>query len=403
MLIEKITFNIVAFLFFLLIFYKMLKKNDSSFVIVFFGQAIGISVRFIELMLDKNFGNVVLVMSYFISIIFPIIAIILETKRLNVEEVIYTFLSKAYELFGKDKKAKNILVKLVTRYPESYIGHLLLAKLYEKDGGMRRSIDEYVKAIDIKGNDYDSYYKISELLNELGKKDESVIMLNNLLKIKPEYYKASKLLGSLLCEKQMHKEAVNVYTEALRYKPNDYELYYNIGMSYTLLNDFYNAKISYDKAADINHKLYTAKYYLGKIALIYQDIDLAEKYFTECIYGEEIEVYAYYELAKIYMLKNEKEKAIVFIEKAIELDIQYAKKAENEPIFIPIRAYIKIPKNIEEVHSRNNMLSKKENDVKEHLTSTLEVVGNLSDIDLRKMRKNQLKETEKNREDERYK
>ena len=53
--------------------------------------------------------------------------------------------------------AKSILVKLVTKYPESYLGHKLLAECYEKEGGMRKAIDEYVTAVDINKKDYKSY------------------------------------------------------------------------------------------------------------------------------------------------------------------------------------------------------------------------------------------------------
>ena len=52
------------------------------------------------------------------------------------------------------KKAKNLLVKFVSKYPDSYEGHKLLAEVYEKEGGMRKAFDEYVMALDIKGNEY---------------------------------------------------------------------------------------------------------------------------------------------------------------------------------------------------------------------------------------------------------
>ena len=45
----------------------------------------------------------------------------------------------------------------------------------------------------------------------------------------------------------MYKEAVNIYQNALRYNPTSYELNYNLGIAYTMLNDFQNAKICYEK------------------------------------------------------------------------------------------------------------------------------------------------------------
>ena len=77
-------------------------------------------------------------------------------------------------------------------------------------------------------------------------------MLFNLLNKKPETYEASILLGEILINSEMYKEAVNVYQEALRYNPISYDLNYNLGIAYTMLNDFQNAKICYEKAAEIN-------------------------------------------------------------------------------------------------------------------------------------------------------
>lgn len=103
-------------------------------------------------------------------------------------------MAQSYIWIGNPKKAKKILIDLVSKYKGSYIGHKMLAHIYEKEGGMRKAIDEYVQVLDIKKNDYDSYYKISVLLNELGKKEEAMEMLRTLLKNRPQTYEASKML-----------------------------------------------------------------------------------------------------------------------------------------------------------------------------------------------------------------
>ena len=87
-----------------------------------------------------------------------------------------------------------MLIDLVSKYNNSYLGHRMLAHIFEKEGGLRKAIDEYVQVLDIKKNDYESYYRISILLNELGKKDEATEMLKTLLKNKPQMYEASKML-----------------------------------------------------------------------------------------------------------------------------------------------------------------------------------------------------------------
>ena len=315
---------------------------------------------------------------YMLAIAIPIFILVMEKRGRNFSEIISKSKAKLYVSFKDNKDATDELIKLVTKYPESYIGHKMLAEIYEKEGGMRKAIDEYVKAIDCKKNDYDSYYKVSFLLYDLGKKEEAETMLHNLLEKKPDYCVASNLLGEILCEQEKFKEAINVYMEALKYNPLDYNLYYNLGIAYTRLNDFQNAKICYEKAADINHELYYAKYNLGQIALIYRDIEAAERYFTECIYSEELEPMAYFELSKIYMLKGEKDKAITFVNKAIELDISFKKKADEEPILIPIKAYIIVPKEEDTKKQEKRKISKKAKANIEHLEKTYHIVENLN-------------------------
>ena len=48
---EKIIFNVVAFFLFVLIFFKMIRKNDTSYLGILILQAIGIAINFFEIIL----------------------------------------------------------------------------------------------------------------------------------------------------------------------------------------------------------------------------------------------------------------------------------------------------------------------------------------------------------------
>lgn len=194
-MIEKILFNILAFLLFAYIFiFKLIKKNDTTYLIVLLSQAIGILLNLIQIIFDIFTGAIFNLIIYILCIILPGIILIVESRGISFSEIILVSISKIYFYFGNRKKAKDILFELVSKYDSSYRGHKMLAEIYEKEGGMRKAIDEYVKALDIKGNDYKSYFKISELLIELGKKEEAIQMLVTLVKKKPELYEASKIL-----------------------------------------------------------------------------------------------------------------------------------------------------------------------------------------------------------------
>ena len=207
-------------------------------------------------------------------------------------------------------------------------------------------------------------------------------------KTKPDSYEGSILLGELLCEQSRFKEAENVYQEALKFRPLDFDLYYNLGIVYTMLSDFQMAKEMYEKAANINHFAYGAHYSLGQIALMQGDFEIAEKYFKSSLY-EELESKSYYQLAKIYVLKNEKDMAIVFLNKAIEIEPELLEKANKEKIFASIREHItvsvKMENDIEKdiyninTNNRKNNILKIEKIALEYLESTHSLVRDINE------------------------
>lgn len=390
---EQLIFAIIAFALFIIMFYKIIKKNDTSYIVIIVLQAIGIALNFFEVLSGVKLNWFFMIIKYIVAMLIPISIIILEKYNIPLTELIDITKAIIYLKLGDNKKAKQALIHLITKYPENYQGHKRLAKIYEQEGGMRKAIDEYVQAIDINKRDYDSYYKIAELLNNLDKQDEAAEMLSNLLKKKPDYEKATQLLGDILIQKEMYKEAVNIYQEALRYNPVSYDIHYNLGIVYTMLNDFENAKICYEQAAEINSLLYNAKYSLAEIALIYKEIEEAEKYFMQVIEDEELAPEGYYELAKIELIKGNKDTAIQYANTAIDANAKkIVPKIKKDPMFIPILARISIPFNIEENAEEQvqTRLQEKEVKAKEHLEEMFEITRQLSYTDIEMLNRNRI-------------
>ena len=397
MIVEQLIFTFVSFAIFVYMFFRMIKNNDTSYVIILVLEAIGIALNFLEVLFNVKLNMVFVILKYVISILVPIIIVILEKRNIYLYETIYITKAKIHMMFGNNKKAKQSLMAILDKNAESYKAHRMLAEIYEKEGGMRKAIDEYVQAIDINKKDYNSYYRVAELLNNLDKKNEAAQMLFNLLDKKPEMYEASILLGEILIENEMYKEAVNVYQDALRYNLASFDLNYNLGIAYTMLNDFQNAKICYEKAAEINSLAHNAKYSLAEIALIYKDLEEAEKRFLEAIEDEELSADGYYELSKISLIKGDKDTAIKYVNIAIDIDSKkIVEKVKKDPIFIPIMARISIPFNLESmIIEKENRLQEKEIKSKEHLEEMAEITRNLSYNDINLLRKNREGHTKK--------
>lgn len=379
----------LAFALFVIMFFRMIKQNDTGYVAILTMQAIGIGIDFVKLICKIENMNIVLkLLAWILAVIFPIIILLKNNKNGKFEELILMFKVKFYLMINNNKLAKENLLKIIDRNPQNYEAHQLLAELYEKEGGLRKAIDEYVQVIDLQKNNYDAYYKIANLLTELDKKDEATQMLTNLLQKKPDYLDGAILLGDLLIEQERYKEAVNIYLDMEKIYPGNFEIYYNLGIVYSMLNDFQNAKMYYERASEINSLFYNTKYSLAEIALIYKELDEAEKKFLESVADPEFEADSYFELAKISLIKKDKEKAINYANIAIESNPKkIVEKIKNDDIFITIIAKLAIPFNLDVEEKNESKLTKKEKIVKGHLEKTADLTRDLGYNDIKLLNK----------------
>ena len=182
--------------------------------------------------------------------------------------------------------------------------------------------------------------------------------------------------GDLLMEDEKFKEASNAYIQAIKYNEENADLYYNLGIAYSRMNEFPLAKKCFEKAIEINSNYYNAYYRLGQISLLYRDIENAEKYFLQSIY-EETEGKSYFQLAKIYMIKNDRDKSLMFINKAIDFSSAYYNIANEEPIFLPIKKQIEKP--IENEKKETIQESEKEKIISEYLDNTYDLTKVLNE------------------------
>ena len=286
-MIVQIIFTISAFLLYIyILLFKLIRKNDTTYLVLLGLQSLGILLNLLKInygILHGILWNIVLVL---LCIAIPLLVIIIEYKKVNVSEIIKIALAKSFIKINKEKQAKKILIDLVRKNNNSYIGYKMLGDLYEKNGGTRKAIIEYVQALEIRKNDYNTYYKIAILLNKLDKKYEAKEMLQNLLKNRPQMVEASELLGEIYIKEKEFKQAIEIYTNAIKYVPDNYQIYYNLGVCYSRINDFDIARKCFQKAVELKEDYYIAYYRLGQIALLYRDFENAEENFAKSLYTE---------------------------------------------------------------------------------------------------------------------
>lgn len=378
----EIFFYVISIALFVMMFLKIMLRNDIISFASLILQAIGIAIRFIALIFKLEINLFFGILTYLISVIIPLFLIVCEYNKINLTDKIYIFIAKIFLLIKDTKNAKKILLALIEKNDKCTEAHKMLAEIYEKEGGIRKSIDEYVKVVDLDQNAYDSYYKIAMLLRELGNNQDSLEMLTKLVNKKPDYLEASIALSEMLCMNERYKEAISVMNEVSKYHPNNYDVYYSMGMIYTMLNDFSTAKSCYEKAAIINTLEHNSDYNIAMIELILGELEESEKYFTRCIDDEKLSPLAYYQLAKIYMIRGDKDTAVQALNIAIELDKKMYKKAVEDRVFIPIKGYIDYPNMDEDeeqiVEEETSKEIEKEELVRKHLEDTYDLVGQLN-------------------------
>lgn len=391
-MLEKIIFNVLALALFTITFLKLIRKNDTSYIYVLALEFVGLAINFIELFFSIKLSIILKIIIYIFSIIIPGIMLWIEkVKKIDFPELFNVTIAQILSAFGKQEQAKKMIRDFLNKNPNSYIAHKWLAEFYEKEGNYDAAISEYMRVTDIKRNDFVSTYKLCEVLNKNKQNQEAINLLEEILKQKPEYEKASNLLGEIFFEEEMYKEAISVYMSALRYNPGSYDLYYSLGMAYTMINDFQRAKEFYSKAAEINTLAYNAKLNLGQIALIYGDLDEAEQWFIQAGKQEDLEAGSYYYLSQIALLKGDEDKAKNYMNVAVQLDPKVYKQAQRDPVFTPIKEKINPPEENKE-NEKNKTLSKKEKSVNRHLMKTCILVKNLSKEDIRNAKANRQNE-----------
>lgn len=371
-----IIFSVISLIIFIYTVVKLIKENNSNYLFALIPEFIGIIINFICIFFKIEPNAILLIIMYILSVFIPIIILILEKSEINLAELIGIVKVDYYKKKEQFDLAKKQLIKNVDKFPNNYLSHQKLAEWYEKNGELEKAEDEYLKVIELKPKKYENYYKLALIYNKDNKQDQAIELLKDVLKRKSDYLDASLCLGSILYETEMYKEAINVFQEALKYNPGEYKLYYYMGMTYTRINDFPNAKEYYKKAATINSTLNAAKLNLGQISLIFKDYDEAEKFFMECIENddEEIQAEAYYYLSKIKLINDQNELAVQYANIALELEPSLIEKMEKDIYFASILGKLKTKEN----KYVKTSLSKEEKKLINYLDNTYDVVQTLT-------------------------
>ena len=119
--------------------------------------------------------------------------------------------------------------------------------------------------------------------------------------------------------------------------------------------------------------LFHAKVNIAQIILIAGEIEEAEEKFIECLDDKDSEPDAYFYLAIIAMLKGEVDRAVSYVNIAIELDRRMYKRVCKQGIFAPIMDQVRKNK------TRNHRyhLTNQEFKTRKYLDETISLINSM--------------------------
>ena len=336
-MVELIGFLILAIPLLIYLIIRVIKKKDYKYYIYIAISFISILIFTIYYLVTKEYSFIIRFVAYFFGIILPAIGLIVVELGYDIREAFILFFVEILLLFKKRKLARKLIFKFLENKPHSFALHKKLGDIFLKDGATRKALNEYIIAINLK-QVKSVFLDVAKLYYDLGNIEEAKEGLIYILDKEPEFLDAYMFLAEIYIEKENYKEAARIYNESLKcFKDNlDYNILYKLGVIYAKINDFLASKESFQKAYDIRENdLFL--FYIAQMNLIENDIESAVKIFKELLDNPILEAYVFYELAKVAIYRDEKDKAISYVNQAIKIEDSLKDRAMKDHAFSEIK------------------------------------------------------------------
>lgn len=215
---------------------------------------------------------------------------------------------------GRKEEAIIQHQKAIEIDPKRYEAFSNLGLVLNDVGRKEEAIIQYQKAIEIDPKNANPYYGMGIALDDLGRKDEAILQYRKAIEINPEDFSPYSNLIALLINLDRKREAIILYEKYLVIDPDSKWLYYRLAGLQQELGLKTDAIANYNKALekatdDISLQAW-CNFKLGKQE---EAIKLAQQNIQNNPLGEN-----YYILVRFYSLQNNKEKALVYFEIALE-------------------------------------------------------------------------------------
>jgi tetratricopeptide (TPR) repeat protein len=201
------------------------------------------------------------------------------------------------------------------------------------EGKHELAIKAYEKAMESEPNNVKAWFDKGIALGKLGRHDEALNAIEKAIELKPDYIEAWFSKGVALGQLGRHDEEFKAYEKAIELKPDHVNAWYNKGVRLTEHGRHDEALKVYEKAIELKPDYVNAWYNKGVSLDKLGRHDEALNAYEKIIEIKPDDADAWYNSACFYSIRDDKEKALSYLRRAIDIDITYKEKAKKDKDF----------------------------------------------------------------------
>lgn len=198
-----------------------------------------------------------------------------------------------------------------------------------KMGDYQSALDHLKASITESPSTPELYYYKGMALEAINKKSQAIEEFKNAYFLNENYYEVSVKLGLLLFEQKQYDQALKFFEKAIFLQPNQPLNHYNAGASLAKLKQYANAQKSFLTAIKIKPDYFLAVRSLGNIYLLQNNKEKGLSYLEQARKINDADPVLYNSLGNLYLEKGELQKAIQAFEKSISLNANNSLACNN--------------------------------------------------------------------------
>jgi tetratricopeptide (TPR) repeat protein len=241
-------------------------------------------------------------------------------KRTEEEKILESMMGKGATFYysGDYEKALTFFEAAINLKPDDHEAWTNKGAGFAKLGRPNEALEAYNKAIEIKHEDHLVWSNKGVALADLGRHDEALEAFSKSIEIKPDFHEAWTNKGAGLAKLGRQSEALEAYNKAIEIKPDDHKAWSNKGAALSSSGRHDEALEAFSKSIEIKPDHQEAWYNKGATLTDLGRYAEGIEAYNKSIEIEPDDYDAWYNLACLYSLKKEKDKALKYLQKAIE-------------------------------------------------------------------------------------